>query len=135
LFTGFLGFIPRIASGAIATTWYARDAQGNQLASYKEQDETTLRLMEQNIYCSSRLGIANRNQQMYPRTLNQNLINFAIGRKRYELTNHLGNVLATISDVKGAVDVGNDGTIDYFKAAVKTQQDYYPFGMVMPERN
>jgi RHS repeat-associated protein len=55
-----------------------------------------------------------------------------IGSRTYELTNHLGNVLSTISDKK----IGNDssGTVNYYIAEVLSQNDYYPGGMLEPER-
>jgi RHS repeat-associated protein len=55
-----------------------------------------------------------------------------LGSRTYELTNHLGNVLATISDKK----IGHDssGVVNYFTAEVLSQNDYYPFGMAMPGR-
>ena len=49
------------------------------------------------------------------------------GNKQYELSNHLGNVLTTIKDRKL---VSNQN----YTADVKTAQDYYPYGMQMPER-
>lgn len=57
-----------------------------------------------------------------------------LGEKTYELNNHLGNVLTTISDKKIAVDANTDGTIDYFSANVLSSTDYYAFGQSMPGR-
>jgi RHS repeat-associated protein len=58
------------------------------------------------------------------------------GQKRYEIANHLGNVLTTIGDrmipVDGAVA---DNTAEYYTAVVHSAQDYYPFGMEMPGRS
>ncbi|MNU71523.1 RHS Repeat protein [compost metagenome] len=64
-----------------------------------------------------------------------------VGTKRYELTNHLGNVLATISDRKWGVDDGiynlstgaktsssPDKITDYYLATILTYSDYDPFG-------
>ena len=59
---------------------------------------------------------------------------FERGLKAYELTNHLGNVLVTVSDRKIAVDANTDGTVDYYNADVINAQDYYAFGMLMPGR-
>jgi len=60
---------------------------------------------------------------------------FARGNKFFELSNHLQNVLVTISDKKIGVDVAPaDGIIDYYNADVVTASDYYPFGMTMPGR-
>lgn len=55
------------------------------------------------------------------------------GARNYELTNHLGNVLVTINDVKTSVAVG--GAITSSSPTIQTANDYYPFGMLMPGRN
>jgi hypothetical protein len=57
--------------------------------------------------------------------------NREVGKKRYELKNHLGNVMAVITDKKIANMVGTDV---YWLPEVKTVQDFYPFGMIQPER-
>lgn len=49
----------------------------------------------------------------------------------YELSNHLGNVLATISDYKSVV---NNGVGLHYEAVVLTATDYDPFGMAMNHR-
>ena len=56
-----------------------------------------------------------------------------VGDKRYELSNHLGNVLSVISDRKLAVDfltIDSNG----FIPKVIAFNDYYPFGMQITER-
>ena len=55
------------------------------------------------------------------------------GKQIFELNNHLGNVLATITDKKLQVSTNNSST-SYFEAEVQTVQDYYAFGMQMPGR-
>jgi RHS repeat-associated protein len=63
------------------------------------------------------------------------LFTFTRGKKLFELTNHLGNVLATVSDKKfGTPTTGIPSQISYYTADVKSAQDYYPFGMEMPGR-
>ncbi|NOQ75422.1 MAG: LysM peptidoglycan-binding domain-containing protein [Crocinitomix sp.] len=48
----------------------------------------------------------------------------------YELSNHLGNVLATISDRRLASS--SDGTnVDYYDADVTSTTEYYPYGMTL----
>ncbi len=54
------------------------------------------------------------------------------GRKRYEGSNHLGNVLVVVSDRKLPINSG--GTVSGYQADVHAHSDYYPFGMLMEER-
>ncbi len=53
----------------------------------------------------------------------------------YELTNHLGNVLSTISDRTYISATSTSGNIISKDPDVHTYQDYYPFGMLMPGRH
>jgi len=123
-------------------TWYVRDAQGNVMATYfgSGQASTTLfssnynlSVTDQHIYGSSRVGVFNRNFDVKTAYVRPTIITFERGLKMHELSNHLGNVLVTISDKKIGHNSGN-GTIDYYNAEVITANDYYPGGMVMPGR-
>lgn len=65
-----------------------------------------------------------------------------VGQKQYELTNHLGNVLATVSDKKFAVDDRNtlnlmipDGKVDYYKPLTTKANLYYAYGMMQSNPN
>ncbi|WP_345086380.1 DUF6443 domain-containing protein, partial [Flavobacterium cheonhonense] len=97
------------------TTHYTRDAQGNTMAVYtlapnnlfnsdvnleasKEEERRAVeyRLSEHHIYGSSRLGLQ---QYGYSGTGDGNYERL-VGDKRYELSNHLGNVLSVINDRK-----------------------------------
>ena len=55
------------------------------------------------------------------------------GDKRYELSNHLGNVLSVISDKK--IPILGTSSLDYFEPEVKAFNDYYPYGMLVPGRH
>ncbi|EJF54494.1 RHS repeat-associated core domain protein [Saprospira grandis DSM 2844] len=57
-----------------------------------------------------------------------------LGRRRYELSNHLGNVLATLSDKSLGQDSSQTGQADYYLAQVSSANLYYPFGWEMPGR-
>ena len=61
-----------------------------------------------------------------------------IGDKRYELSNHLGNVLVVVSDKKipdfNIQDTPSSG-LKAFNADVLSYNDYYPFGMLVPNRH
>jgi len=100
-------------------THYVRDGSGNVLAIYENKviDELV-------IYGSSRLGSYNGKTDQGKRTL---------GNKKYELSNHLGNVLSVISDNK--IGIGSNGVADYYEPLVISESDYYPFGMAMKERS
>jgi len=60
--------------------------------------------------------------------------NRTIGNKSYELTDHLGNVLETVSDRKLPNGTVNNA-VSYFSADIITSSDYYPFGQIEPSRN
>ena len=130
-------------TGSKIYTWYVRDAQGNVLSVYTSQGNPSdlaslpLSVSERNIYGSSRLGIYSKSVNVDNGPVHMtdsNSTKYYRGYRQYELTNHLGNVLATISDKKKPVDAASDGLVDYYDADVRMAQDYYPFGMIMPGR-
>ncbi|HNW97530.1 MAG TPA: RHS repeat-associated core domain-containing protein [Bacteroidales bacterium] len=55
--------------------------------------------------------------------------------QQFELSNHLGSVLTTVSDHKIANDNNSDGIIDYYTADITSAVDLYPFGSEMPGRS
>jgi hypothetical protein len=55
------------------------------------------------------------------------------GEKSYELSNHLGNVLAVVSDRREAGSC-TDSLVDFYYADGRSVSDYYPFGMAMDSR-
>ena len=96
-------------SGNDETQWiktnYVIDASGNAMALYEEKTVSLANqylLKEKYIYGSSRLGTENSMVDMYAMASSSALNGIAhkMRFKQYELTNHLGNVLATISDQK-----------------------------------
>jgi RHS repeat-associated protein len=113
------------------TTWYVRDAQGNSLAVY-DNAGGAVNWREQQLYGSSRLGMWQPNVNLSsgdPQVAWQ-----TVGLKQYELSNHLGNVMVTLTD-KRLQHTTNNTAIDYFQPDIKTAQDYYAFGGLQPGRN
>ncbi len=56
-----------------------------------------------------------------------------LGNKEFELTNHLGNVISTVSDRKLSVEDPDSAMYTaYYAPKILTAQDYYAFGMMMP---
>ncbi|MBP6024925.1 hypothetical protein [Ferruginibacter sp.] len=144
--------VERYTNALVDYTWYVRDASGNVMSTYTYTSTTATDLLANNLmqsevylFGSSRLGsyTVNRNVEI-TRQLTDTTYGvyagdsitkqpFIVGLKQYELSNHLGNVLVTISDKKIPVSAGGT-TIDYYTADVITANDYYPFGMQMPGR-
>jgi len=127
-------------------TYYVRDAQGNVMSTYKETFKTTGHFVgghfvlststffsqtEKDIYGSSRIGVDNTQKQLIGANLDTVHLMHTLGNKQYEMTNHLGNVLTTISDAKLPVDTNSDGTIDRYVADIRSATNYYPFGAPM----
>jgi RHS repeat-associated protein len=128
------------AGAWIETEYYVRDAQGNVMAIYKKNvtsGQMNYILTEQHIYGSSRLGVDRRGLDMIAASGTSSVTDnvsrsIKRGEKHYELSNHLGNVLATVSDKK--IAVMNGANLSYYRADVVSYSDYYPFGAPMTER-
>ncbi|MBK9327723.1 MAG: hypothetical protein IPM95_00120 [Sphingobacteriales bacterium] len=142
--------VPAGKDSTYDATYYWRDAQGNVLATESKRfypipgtftGTTPLGGwqghavdVEYNLYGSSRLGT-------YQDTIRYDITTPSVygqyvrysARRQYELSNHLGNVMATLSDVK-TYAAGTKGAVGY-QARVLTAQHYYPFGMQMPGKN
>lgn len=110
----------------------------------------SMMLSEWHIYGSSRIGIYNANLCMATRRvkieegiitqqentnvsyLSYSYFTISRGAKRYELKNHLGNVLTVVSDKKIPVCTGE--IVSFFLADVVSATDYSPFGAPLPGR-
>ena len=107
------------------TTYYVRDPQGNVLAVYEhkhgDSDNGTFTLAEQHLYGAGRLGMRKRDLALNVANANES----TPPATHYELTNHLGNVMAVISDKAS----------DTSEPTVVSLSDYYPFGMTEPGRS
>ena len=122
--------ISKTANGK--TAWYVRDATGNIMSIYEKGD--TLKQKEINLYGSSRLGVYNVDIDVQTcNAVSPEVVTFTRGNKFFELTNHLGNVVVTVSDKK-LQHTTNGTSIDHYDADVITAQDYYPGGMELPGR-
>jgi RHS repeat-associated protein len=102
------------------STYYVLDAQGNVLSVYEHavdelEESTTFYQAEKYIYGSSRLGVLNDSIPLLGTendTYDMTLTDHIIGKRTYELTNHLGNVLSTVSDKVIPVERENDPLVD-----------------------
>lgn len=126
-------------AGSVKIYYYLRDAQGDEMNRYSQYTHNTNGLtyesQEHAIYCSSRLGIDNSRQVLYTNgaaVTNSSTINSRqLGMKSYELSNHLGNVLVTVTDKKV---YKWSGSAIYFEAELTSITDYYPFGSAITSR-
>ena len=119
------------------------------MGTYHWYNKDTFDLDELVMYGSSRLGTIGANQYLtdtitrdslwyightvYTNPLCDSIIYYATGLKQYEFTNHLGNVLVTLTD-KHIPNYASWPFVFYYPE-VASAQDYYPFGMIMPGRN
>jgi RHS repeat-associated protein len=135
-------------------TWYVRDASGNMMATYTGSvdssttgidslQSSSLSLENYYLYGSSRIGqyashfsvVGDSSAANYYSPWNDLTSYWFRGEKQYELYNHLGNVLVTVSDDKiGVPKSSNSSLIDHYTPVVINAQDYYPFGMLMQGR-
>jgi hypothetical protein len=127
---------------------YVRDAQGNILALYEVKNDS-LYTKEFYMYGSQRLGyledgvflgrkcigkwcnVLTSVLPILPSSLS-NSVGVMFGKKKYELSDWLGNVRVVINDRKTPINSGN-ATVGY-KAQVMSVSDYYSFGSEIAER-
>jgi RHS repeat-associated protein len=128
----------------LKSTYYLRDASGNVMAVYElvhtpadegNEGTTSMKVTERHIYGSSRLGIDVQSIELIDQQgplLDTSQFRI-LGLKQYEISNHLGNVLSVISDVK--IPVVDGGLIISYRAVVVSATDYSPFGVGLYERS
>ncbi|SEM14106.1 RHS repeat-associated core domain-containing protein [Chitinophaga rupis] len=107
-------------------TYYVRDVRGNIIAIYNFAPGK-VSLEEFPLYGVNRTGTLRMHTPLSALTP-VNELTYARGSKEYELVNHLGNVMVTVSDRRIPDGAG-------WKADVLTAQDYYPFGTSMAARS
>ncbi len=117
-------------------TFYVRDASGNIMTTYtktgSEIENNVLKLDEVMLYGSGRIGTREIGVELTNITIPTAKFSRTLGLKRYEIGNHLGNVLATFTDRKKQVQSGS--SVTGYETYIASAQDYYPFGMIMNER-
>jgi len=122
------------------STYYTLDAQGNAMVVYEREvnasnQTITFTVEEKMIYGSKRLGVLNDSLPMLGtqnNTYSQKLWSHVVGKRTYELSNHLGNVLSVISDK--VIPHQNGSTVDYFLADIVQSTDYSAFHAPLSER-
>jgi RHS repeat-associated protein len=121
------------------STYYLLDAQGNTMATYdyaQAPNQTmSFQLKERHIYGSSRLGMYAESVVLVenPSTENNNTV-VNQGFKQYEMTNHLGNVLTVIHDIKIPLNNGSGPAVSSYRVGIRTCSDYSPFGVELDGR-
>ena len=111
------------------TDYYIHDASGNVMCIYR-QTLYSLETIERPIYGSKRLGILRQPVDLFS-SGDPIISNSTIGMRQYELTDHLGNVMATILDRRQPYSSGDDT----YKPYIISTTDYYPFGYPIPNRS
>jgi RHS repeat-associated protein len=121
------------------TTYYVRDPQGNVMGIYEKQvdaqsQQLSLKIIERDIYGSSRVGMNVTEVELIGASGSGTVFTHTIGKKQYEVSNHLGNVLSVVTDQVLANDWNADNVVDYFRAEIVNASDYTPFGVQMDGR-
>lgn len=142
--TGKLQIIPE----HLQTSYYINETGGNALAIYQRDNHfknnnywSTLQAKEFNLFGANRLGVSFaditiqdsipflpssfRTLQYYKPLVQASLYERLLGKKGYELNDHLGNVRVVFGD-GGVRKVDGDKTLKILERA-----DYYPFGARM----
>ena len=139
--------------GTYEYTYYVRDATGNIMATYTKKDTVLsgtpgqmVTFKDQPIYGDNRLG-ERKGGYMIKHALNPETVatpsKYITGKygrpmenKKYELSDHLGNVRIVFSDRKlSTLDGSNLPVVNSFGLKLEGVNQYYAFGSLMPGRN
>lgn len=112
------------------TDYYIHDASGNVMCIYRVS-KRDFKAVERPIYGAKRLGELKQQVDLTTPT-NPSIPPFTIGMRQYELTDHLGNVMATILDRRQPMTLANS---DAYLPWIVSTTDYYPFGYPIPNRS
>ncbi|HEX8659410.1 MAG TPA: RHS repeat-associated core domain-containing protein, partial [Hymenobacter sp.] len=121
----------------VTTTYYVRDASGNVMAVYQQGGAGgSVTLAEQPIYGSTRVGERLPNLSLSSAFLStSNYYARVLGQKLYELTDHLGNVRAVVTDQKtSTISSSGQPELSSLKPVLSAYYNYYPFGQLQPGR-
>lgn len=138
-----VGKIVHRSTGLKEYTTYVRDSSGNVLDLYTTNGTTTvlsnlvLNMAERHIYGSSRIGAYNNMVGVDGGASDISWYNFwssQRGVRKYELTNHLGNVLSMVLDKTEPIVSSDNSTKIGYNFLSLTHSSYYPFGMQMVTR-
>ena len=117
--------------------YYSRDAQGNIMAIYKRRNLgdslAGFMLKERNIYGSSMIATNYDTTEMIGARVDTAHAYHHLGNKNFYLENHLGNVLATISDKK--IPRFSSGVLTGYQPDIISSTDFGPFGYELEGRN
>lgn len=108
------------------------DLRGKELSTYKIVDGNLI-WSDVPIYAVSKIGVwhPDHNMQTPSATTDSTHTGFVRGKKLYHLNNHIGDVLAVVSDRKIVVQTG---ALYAWAPDIIAAQEYYPLGMQMPGR-
>ncbi len=108
------------------------DLRGKELGTYKIVDGNLI-WSDVPIYAVSKIGVWHPNliMQTPSATTDSTHTGFVRGKKLYHLNNHIGDVLAVVSDRKIVVQTG---ALYAWAPDIIAAQEYYPLGMQMPGR-
>ena len=127
-----MGFNEEVATGEIRTAFYAN--YENAYVPHAPEDYT---LSPYQWYEADEKYGASQSSNQGQGEISYNTEPFKYRRERgqtyYELSNHLGNVLVTVTDMKVGISTNGDDFAEYYEATVVSAVDYYPFGAVRQE--
>jgi RHS repeat-associated protein len=122
------------------STFYVRDASGLVFSNYDLVLDPLLSISsfscsERPIYGSQRVGLDVSKIEFIGASnyVQSNITSRFLGNKQYEISNHLGNVLCVVNDIK-IPEVQNDAMIGYLSSII-SQCDYSAFGNALYGRN
>lgn len=126
-------------SGAQSIDYYVRDAEGNVMAVYHQENPSgstgPITTSEVPLYGSARIGMYKKAESVTSlfTAPADGIYTRLLDKRTYEITDHLENIRAVVSDRKLSTLTGT--VPGSFRPKVMLWNHYFPFGMEQPERN
>ena len=127
------------ASPTVRSSWYVYEATGKVVAIYAGEcadtsfSECAMASVEYPIYGIGREGVVRPKDFSLTASGNDTVFARRLDERRYQITDHLGNVRVVIGDVKLSDTSG--GTPHAFRWDVRAYANLYPYGMEHPGRS
>ncbi len=124
----------------LSSEYFVHDATGNIIAVYSYtfddvEELAQFKLTELDIYGYGKVGVLKPDLEMLGAIVDTSYFSRTLGKKNYFLSNHLSNIISTISDMKLPVESTiTAGEVGSYRSDIIASNDFSLFGVELYDR-